>query len=98
VVHALLEVPLHCAGVIVAAAQPRKAVDSATWRGPLISTRAPKATTVSLNTAPAAAVHSIASAMKAPKQTQVDSIRARWRSSNPAIARNAFMGQQFPAW
>ncbi len=77
--------------------QPRKAEDSATWRGPSISTRAPKATMASLKAPPAAAVHSMASVTKAAKYTQVDSWRRRCRSSKRAIANSAAMVQQFPA-
>ena len=47
--------------------QPRKATVRSIERGALIRTLPPKVTTASLNTPPAAAIHSIASAKNMPK-------------------------------
>ena len=86
------------AATTVTPRQPTKATVMAIWRGALISTRPPNDTKASLNTPPAAAIHSMVSAKKARKYTQVDSSLRRCRASKPAMARSAPMGQQFPAW
>jgi hypothetical protein len=51
-----------------------------------------------LNTPPAAAVHNMATARKAKKQTQVGTCLKRWRSSKRAMDKSAGIDQQLPAW